>query len=186
MSSKEPNSTENPQNPQTNPDNSKLKSTTFKADSTKSTKNPEKIVVKKGNVSELKDKPVEIPEKDSTESTKKPVEIPQKKSKVNPKSLSNLQRKGKITKKSTEITPELVDNPQKFNMNLPVKALIVIAFAAGATIGGFGLWKWWQNRKKSEVPQEEQQGQIDYSQLPEDITQEEYQQILDYEASLQK
>lgn len=143
----------------------------------------EKIVTK-GNVSELvrsetpkkTEETPKVSEKTSSETPKvsgkstsetssETDKVSKPKKKMTPKQLANLKRGNKKTpKEEIQLSETPSETIPKFNMNLPVKVLIVMAFVVGATIGGFGLWKWWKDsRKKKQVPE------TDYLDIPEEM-----------------
>ncbi len=90
-----------------------------------------------------------------------------KKRNQSPKQLANL-KKGSI---KLDTSKNVVETP-KTGFTFPVKTIIIMAFIAGGTLGFLGLWKWWQNQKKSkenEINQDllEYNGDIDIS--PNDL-----------------
>ena len=144
------NSTKNSTKIDTNSVDNSTKST---KDSTKSTTDKPVVVERKDGSKVLSTKSVDNSIKDSTKSVESETKIDKPKRKVSTKSLENLNRKGRKPKESTKSVDNSVEIPQKTNFNFPIKAVIIAAFIAGATIGGFGLWKWWQNKKKAEKEQ---------------------------------
>lgn len=116
-------------------------------------KSPEKIKTSPAEAPKsVETSPAEAPKSAETSPAEKP-KVSKPKRKQSPSQLANL-RKGrvKITDSSVkpvkEVTESVPESP-KMAFTFPVKALIIMAFIAGGTLGFFGLWNWWKNQKKS-------------------------------------
>ncbi|MCB0509122.1 MAG: hypothetical protein KDC82_00070 [Bacteroidetes bacterium] len=115
-------------------------------------------------------------------------EVSKPKRKMTPKQLANLKRGNAKPPKPEEEVPETSpETSPKGNFSFPIKFIVIAAFVAGATIGGIGLWKWWQNSKKKKVADNVQYTDIPEELLtpvvPQNITQEEIEKLARIEAA---